>query len=88
MAGRSTFRLHADFSPAGRLNTISYIKENTTHLMIQAVSSSETSVSVYQTTWCYISEDSYLHDVNLADEMVTVKFFWRQTDIRHSGKSG
>jgi hypothetical protein len=30
-------------------------------LMMEAASSSETSVNVYQTTWCSIPEDSHLH---------------------------
>jgi hypothetical protein len=30
-------------------------------LMMEAVSSSETSVNIYQTTQCNISEDSHLH---------------------------
>jgi hypothetical protein len=28
--------------------------------MMEAVSSSEASVNVYQITWCYISDDSHL----------------------------
>jgi hypothetical protein len=30
-------------------------------VMMKAVSSSETSINIYQTTRCYIQEDSYLH---------------------------
>jgi hypothetical protein len=29
--------------------------------MREAISSYETSVNIYQTTWCYIPEDSHLH---------------------------
>jgi hypothetical protein len=32
-------------------------------LTTEAVTSSETSVNIYQTTWCYIPEDSHLHAV-------------------------
>jgi hypothetical protein len=38
-------------------------------LMLEAVSSSETLVSIYQTTWCNISEYSYLHM-----ELLIIKF--------------
>jgi hypothetical protein len=34
-------------------------------LMIEAVSSSEMSVSIYETTWNNIPEDSHLHTVKL-----------------------
>jgi len=33
--------------------------------MTVAVSSSETSVIVYQTTWCYISEDKHINNSQL-----------------------
>jgi hypothetical protein len=33
-------------------------------LMMEAVSSSETSVNIYQTTWCNIPKDSHLHTLH------------------------
>jgi hypothetical protein len=36
-------------------------KELTATLMMEAISSTETSVNIYQTTQCKIPEDSHLH---------------------------
>jgi hypothetical protein len=38
-----------------------YILEDLTASMMEAISSSETSVSTYHTIWCNVSEDSHLH---------------------------
>jgi hypothetical protein len=40
------------------------ITASTTALMMETVSSSETLVNFYQTTWCNIPEDSHLHCIS------------------------
>jgi hypothetical protein len=59
------------------------IKENceTFKCMMEVVSSPETSVNIYQTTWCYIPEDSHLLAINQADEK-----FWVPPNIKSSNK--
>jgi hypothetical protein len=34
---------------------------NPFRILMESVSSSETLANIYQTTWCYIPEDSHLH---------------------------
>jgi hypothetical protein len=51
-------------------------------LMIEAVSSSETSVNMHQTTWCYIPEDGHVHAhhcENLKSRLG--KIIWQSTTI-------
>jgi hypothetical protein len=40
-------------------------------LMMEAASTSETSVNLYETTWCSIPEDSHLHS-HCCDEISTI----------------
>jgi hypothetical protein len=42
-------------------SNISVMKFITITLMVERLSFSETSVTVYWTTWCYMPEDSHLY---------------------------
>jgi hypothetical protein len=39
-------------------------------MMMEAIISSETSVSIYQTTWCNTPEDSHLHPLNVGGDKI------------------
>jgi hypothetical protein len=45
-------------------------------LMMEAVSSSKTSVNIYQTTRCYIPEDSNLHNLRREKQNPTNNLIW------------
>jgi hypothetical protein len=49
-------------------------------LMLEAVSFSETSVRIYQTTWCYIPEDSYLHSRHHENVKSQLWMYWITVD--------
>jgi hypothetical protein len=52
--------------------------------MIEAVSTSETSLNFYTTTWCNITEDSHLQqDVTMADAYATYIHIRGLLDYHH-----
>jgi hypothetical protein len=56
-------------------------------LMMEAASTSETSVNVYQTTWCYNPEDSHLHTPrheNQKSHIYLISFLYLTTFLKVS----
>jgi hypothetical protein len=56
-------------------------------LIMEAVSSSVTFANMYQTQWCYTSEDSHLHNIPCFDELLK-QLFYKLILISHLPSKG